>query len=84
MEWVDKLFPNGVVIDSIMWLTIPLWILTLITVNKNKFYWLGSMIVCIIWAIFDYYIEAWHGTVLNLMCTGFLYYGYRRFKNGSK
>jgi len=79
-----NIFPNGLLIDLLLWLSIPLWIYTLSTVSKHKWYWILSVVVCIQWCLFDIYIKAWHGAVLNALCIIALGRGYRRYKNGTK
>ena len=81
MEWVDSVFPNGILVDTVMWLSIPFWVYTLYAPTKNKLYWIFSIVVCIQWCIFDYYIKAWHGCVLNFICLIALIMGYKKFRN---
>jgi hypothetical protein len=82
MCW-EVFFPYGW-LDLAMWATVPLWAWTLWTPNKKDWYWLLSMIVCVIWLGFDWYIKIYSGAILNLIAFLVLLSGYKRYKNGKK
>jgi hypothetical protein len=74
---LEMLLPYGWT-DAVMWLTVPFWAWTLWMPNKTKSYWLISLIVCVLWALFDLYIKVYAGVVLNIICSIVLILGWRK------